>query len=226
MLKHRNLIFLGTSHIAVDSIKEIERAFRLESPDIVAVELDPARLHALLADRKPNYSPAMAFKIGFKGYLFAVIGSLLQQKLGSIVGVKPGSDMLRAVELARDNGKRIALIDRDLRITLSRLSKAFGWKEKFRFLFDLISAPFAKKMKIDLGKVPEKELIKQLLELLKKRYPGLHRVLVEERNKIMALKLKALMDNYPDKKILAVMGAGHEESVLELVKAEAKPVTK
>lgn len=222
MLKHRNLIFLGTSHIAPDSIHDIEKAFHLESPDIVAVELDHSRLHALLTDRKPNYSPVMAFKIGFKGYLFAVIGSLLQQKLGSIVGVKPGSDMLRAVELARDNKKRIALIDRELRVTLSRLSKAFGWKEKFRLLFDIMSAPFSKKMKIDLKRVPEKQMIKQLLGLLKKRYPGIHRVLVEERNHLMALKLKALMENYPDKKIMAVMGAGHEESVLELIKSEAK----
>jgi pheromone shutdown-related protein TraB len=222
MLKHKNLVFLGTSHIAADSIKEIENAFAIEKPDIVAVELDPARLHALLTERKPNYSIRMAFTLGFKGYLFAVIGSLVQQKLGDIVGVKPGSDMLRAVELARDNGRRIALIDRDIQVTLARLSKAIGWREKFNFFIDLVLAPFSKKMRIDIGKVPEKELIKQLLGLLKKRYPGLHRVLVEERNKIMALKLKALIENYPDKKIMAVMGAGHEETVLEIIKAGQK----
>jgi pheromone shutdown protein TraB len=44
-------------------------------------------------------------------------------------------------------------------------------------------------------------------------------VLVEERNRIMGLKLHALMENHPDKRILAVIGAGHEEELLSLIKA-------
>ena len=219
MLKYKNVAVIGTSHIARASIAEIERGFRKHDPDIIAVELDRNRLHALLENRKPNYSPSLIPKIGLKGYLFALIGGLIQQKLGSVVGIKPGSDMLRAVELARDNKRRIALIDRDVRITLARLSKAIGWKERLNFIWDIITAPFQKKMKINLSEVPGKEFIKKALTLLKKRYPGLYKVLVDERNKIMALKLRTLIENYPDKKILVVIGAGHEEDILKLVKS-------
>lgn len=218
MLKYKNMVVIGTSHIAESSLKEVEAVFKKQEPDIVAVELDHNRLHALLTNKKPNYSPALIPKLGLKGYLFALIGGIIQQKLGNIVGIRPGSDMLRAVELARDNKKRIALIDRDVRITLARLSKAIGWREKLNFLVDLVSAPFSGKMRIDLKKVPEKQLVKKLLRILKKRYPGLYRVLVEERNKVMALKLKTLMENYPEQKILVVIGAGHEEDLLRLVK--------
>ena len=217
MIKHKNIVIIGTSHIAEKSLREIEAVFKKQEPDIVAVELDHNRLHALLYNKKPSYSPALIPQLGFKGYLFALVGGFVQQKLGSIVGIKPGSDMLRAVELARDNKKRIALLDRDVRVTLARLSKAIGWRERINFILDIFSAPFSKKMKIDISKVPEKQLIKKTLKLLKKRYPGIHRVLVHERNKVMALKLRNLMENYPNRKIMVVIGAGHEEDLFGMV---------
>jgi pheromone shutdown-related protein TraB len=218
MLKYKNLIIIGTSHIAESSIREIESVFQKENPDVVAIELDHNRLHAMLSDQKQNYSPSAIRNLGLKGYLFALIGGFIQQKLGDVVGIAPGSDMLRAVRLAQENNKKIALIDQDIQVTISRLSKAIKWKEKLHFVVDLFSAPFAKKMRIDLRKVPEKELIKKLLRLMKKRYPGVHRVLVEERNKLMALKLSALIDNFHDSKIMAVVGAGHEDDLLALIK--------
>ncbi len=218
MLKYKNLIIIGTSHIAESSLDEIEYVFQKENPELVAVELDHNRLYSLLADKKPNYSPAIISQIGLKGYLFALIGGLIQQKLGDVVGIKPGSDMLRAVQLAQKNNKKLALIDQDIQVTLARLSKTIGWKEKLHFFIDIFSAPFSKKMRIDISKVPEKELIKKLLKLMKKSYPGLYKALVEERNMFMALKLKALMENYRDIKILAVIGAGHEDDLLALIK--------
>ena len=57
------------------------------------------------------------------------------------------------------------------------------------------------------------------MDIMRKGYPNLYRVLVEERNEVMARNLAALMKNHPDKKILAIVGAGHEEDVLEGVKA-------
>lgn len=221
MLTYKKLTIIGTSHIAETSLKEVEAVFRSQKPDIIAVELDHNRLHALLNNKKPSYSLQLIPQLGLKGYLFALFGSIIQQKLGSVVGIRPGSDMLRAVELARDNKKRIALLDRDVRVTLARLSKAIGWKEKLNFLLDLLTAPFSKKMRINLKEVPEKKFIRKALAILKKRYPGLYLVLVDERNKIMALKLKALMENYPEHRILAIVGAGHEEDLLSLVKNKA-----
>ena len=221
MLTYHNLVILGTSHIAASSLNEIRHAFQTINPDVVAVELDQHRLYALLHNKKPNYSPLLIPQLGIKGYLFGVIGSFIQQKLGNIVGIKPGSDMLCAVELARDNHKHIALLDREVGVTLQRLSKAIGWREKLNFLADIFIAPFSKSLRINLKEVPEKELIRKLLGLLRRRYPGVYRVLVEERNKVMAFKLKALMENYPDKKILAVIGAGHEEDLLRRIQSRA-----
>jgi pheromone shutdown-related protein TraB len=222
MLQFKNITIIGSSHIAKSSVEEIERAFHSLKPEIVAVELDRSRLEALLSDAKPSYSIRLVREIGIKGYLFAIIGSFLQKKLGSVVGMRPGSDMLCAATVARDNKAKIALIDRDIRITLSRLSKNIRFKEKMNFVIDLLKSPFSKKIKINLNDVPEKKLIAQMMALLKKRYPGVFKVLVTERNQFMAERIVAIAANHPEEKMLVVIGAGHENELLELIKSKMR----
>ena len=70
----------------------------------------------------------------------------------------------------------------------------------------------------DLKKVPSGKLIQELLEIIRGRYPSIYNVLIEERNYVMSKNLYKLMSKYPDKKILAVVGAGHEEGIFEIIK--------
>ena len=227
-MHYKKLYLIGTSHIARQSLDEIELAFQQHSPAIVAVELDKRRLHSLLSEEKSKVSFREISRIGLKGYLFAVIGSWLQRKLGHIVGVMPGSEMKLAVELAKKTNAKIALIDQDIEITLRKFSQRITWKEKFRFVGDLFKSVFFRKKalkelgieteKFDLSKVPGKELIRKLIKQLEERYPNVYDVLVAQRNKIMANNLAKLMHKYPEETVLAVVGAGHEEEIIRLVK--------
>lgn len=218
---YKNLLIIGTSHIARQSVKEINERFSELNPDIVCVELDHKRLHGLLTDAKPDYSLSGIKRYGLQGYLFAVIAGLLQRKLGNVVGVRPGSDMLEAVNLARNNGKQLMLIDQDIEITLRRFSKEFTFKEKMRLLWDIIRSPFSKqKIKINLNEVPKEKLITEMMNQLKERYPSLYNVLIHERNVVMARNLVKILEKNPEKKILAVIGAGHEKEMLVLIKKE------
>ena len=219
-MKYRNLEIIGTSHIARQSLEEVEKAITEGRPDIVALELDNRRLHALMSGEKGKASLKDMGRIGVKGYLFALFGAWAEKKLGKMVGVAPGSEMKHAAMLARNNKIRIALIDQDIEITLRRFSKALTWKEKWNFVADIFKAMFSKKGKVefDLTKVPEKAVIRKLIGKVKKRYPNIYRVLIEERNEAMAAKLKRLMSDNEDKKILAVVGAGHEEEIISILK--------
>jgi pheromone shutdown-related protein TraB len=227
-MQYKNLTIIGTSHIARQSIHEVKEAILREKPQIIAVELDRRRLSALLGRKKQKLKIKDIRKIGIKGFLFGLIGSYVQKKLGSIVRVMPGADMLTAVKLARKKKIKIALIDQDIEITLRRISITFSWKEKFRLLADVFKAIFFRKREmaklgikeLDLTKVPEKELIKKLTKNLKKRYPNLYKVLIKERNEVMANNLKDLMYQYPQSEILAVVGAGHEEDIVNMLKKE------
>jgi len=55
-MKYRNLEIIGTSHIARQSLEEVEKAITEGRPDIVALELDNRRLHALMSGEKGKAS--------------------------------------------------------------------------------------------------------------------------------------------------------------------------
>jgi len=111
MKEHSNLKIIGSSHISSQSVDEIKKAFSEFKPDIVGVELDKRRVHALLSEEKRGPSFYDIRRIGFKGYLFAVIGSWASKKLGKIVGVEPGTEMKTAVLLAKEKKARIKFIN-------------------------------------------------------------------------------------------------------------------
>ncbi len=225
-MNYKNITIIGTSHIAAQSINEIRNSVQKHTPNIIAIELDKNRYKALLSKQKQNLSITAIKEIGFKGYLFAIIGRYAQKKLGTRVGIEPGSDMLEGIKQAKKHKLKLALIDQDMRITLKRFSKAFNYKEKYQLAKDIFNAIFfgkreLKKLgitKFNLSKVPSKTLIKKLLKQFKNKYPNTYRVLVEERNHVMAKNIVKLMRKHPKKKILAIVGAGHEQRILELIK--------
>jgi len=221
-MKFENLAIIGTSHIATQSLKEVRAAIEGEKPDIIALELDKKRAYALMTKKKEKISIYDIKKVGLKGLLFSLIGAWVEKKLGEYTGVSPGSEMKEAIKLAEKNNIEIALIDQDIEITLKRFSKSFTWKEKWNIFVDIMKGLILRKKEIefDLKTVPSKKVIKKLLEKVKIRYPSLYKVLVEERNEIMAERLNILMEKNKDKKIVAIVGAGHEDSILDLL---AKP---
>ena len=109
-MKHRNLTIIGTSHIAQQSLDEVKKAIEKDKPDIVALELDKNRLYALMHKKKGKISIYNIRKIGFKGFLFYLIGAWAEKKLGEYVGVSPGSEMKKAVKLARKNNAKIIVV--------------------------------------------------------------------------------------------------------------------
>lgn len=221
-MKHKNLVFLGTSHIAKQSLDEVKKLIEDEKPDIIALELDSKRLSVLMDNGKRKIQVRSIRKIGVKGFLFSLFGAWAEKKLGKVVGVAPGSEMKQAITIAKKDNIKIALIDQDIEITLRRLSSSLSWKEKMNFAADIFKAMFLKgeKIEFDLSTVPSKKVIKKLTGRLKERYPNLHKVLIEERNTVIAENISRLMNAEPDKKILVILGAGHIDDVLNLVKEQ------
>jgi pheromone shutdown protein TraB len=74
MNNFNNLYLIGSSHIAKQSIQEIKSSFNKLNPDIVAVELDKQRAYALMSKKQGKPSIYDIRRIGFKGFLFALIG--------------------------------------------------------------------------------------------------------------------------------------------------------
>lgn len=217
MRTYANLTIIGTSHISKESIDLVKEKINELKPEIVALELDQLRFESLFYNKKRKNKLTDIRYIGFKGFLFNLIGAYIESRLGRIVNVKPGSEMKAAALTARQNHADIALIDQDIRITLKKLSAAFPWREKLRFLFEVFRGIFKReKISIDLTKVPDPALIKKLTNKIKKDYPSIYKVLIEERNYVLAKNLYKLMST--NKSIIAVVGAGHEEEIIDIIK--------
>lgn len=224
--KSEQIKIVGTSHVARQSIEEIKKAFEEFKPEIVALELDLQRAMALMQEQKSRISLLEIRSIGLQGYLFARIGQFFQQRIGQSIGVSPGSEMKTAIKLAKEKNIEIGLIDQPIKKTLKNFSREFGWKEKFRFLADLFFGIFFRKTQMrkfgignwDLSKVPEDRLVEKLIAQMKERYPGIYRALVDDRNKYMADQLTKISQANPDKRILAIIGAGHKKEVIRLLK--------
>lgn len=213
-----NLNLLGTSHIASESVHELRLAFE-DSPDLVCLELDKGRFMSIQRGDRSRVSIRMIKHIGVVGYLFALVGGFAQKKLASIVGNEPGVEMREAIKLCAARKMHVYLIDQRMDVTLRKLSREFTWKEKVRLPFDFIRNVFKKrKIPFDLNKIPEQEIIEELTLEMKNNYPNVYRVLVSDRNVYMARALAKLLKANPDKKILAVVGAGHVKGMTELLK--------
>ena len=215
-MMNKNITIIGTSHIAIESIKEVKQFITDNKPDIIAIELDHKRFKGLIGKRqKMRFSDIK--DIGIKGFVLNLIGSYIEKKLGKIVGVSPGSEMKIAIQLAKKYKLKVALIDQDIRVTLKKISDRLTYKEKLRFISDLFKGIFIRqKIEFDLKKVPEKKIIDKLTKELQKRYPTLYEVLISERNLILASNLHRLLKT--EKTIVGIVGAGHEQEIINIIK--------
>lgn len=218
-MKMENLSIIGTSHISPESVKQVKETIQKIKPDFVAIELDKGRFLSLTKKQKSSKRIEIR-KLGIGGFLFIIIGAWIEKKLGKIVGTEPGVEMKTAINEAAKIKAKVALIDQNINITISRLLKNLTRKEKLTFLYDLtLGWIFQRKLvvKFNLKKVPEDKLIDMMIDLVKDRYPTVYNVLIAERNVYMAKKLMNLMKANPEAKIVAVVGAGHKQGMLEYI---------
>lgn len=209
-----NVVIVPTSHIAEESLREVERVIRGEGPECVAVELDFNRFIVLETGEASNWE-ALKY-LGPWTFLMFFVLKKVQSWLGRKVGIMPGSEMLRAVRIAERGGLHVEFIDREIGLTLDRLRRV-NRKEKAKlllFLFKgltldslLARAGLGKQVKIDLKRLPPEELVQEILGIFKKEFPGMYKAIVSERDAYMATRIVDLLRTY--QKIVVVVGAAH-----------------
>ncbi len=208
------IFLIPTSHVAEESIKKIKEAIEKLKPDCVAVELDKNRYLALKSGE------SSAPNLGFTTNLIFKLLKKLQEKVGDIVGVMPGSDMLTAVETSIEKNIPVYFVDQEIEQTLAGF-KRLSFSEKLKLIKYALTASFylytgkGGGESIDLTKVPSEEIIDQALQVFKITFPQLYKILVEDRNQYMAANLRKLSENY--KIVVAVVGAGHYKGLKEIL---------
>ena len=208
------IAIVGTAHVSEKSVAEVTRAIEEMRPDIVAVELCPARYKALTGQEDSEEIKISELLKGGKIYTLLVqwLLAYIQKRIGAEMGVKPGAEMLAAIETSRRLGLRVALVDRDIGITIQRFWSSMGIVEKLKLAFGLIPAAFGwGDDEIEIERVTEEDVVSQIIAEFRKISPKAAGVLVDERDAYIARNLIGLSTQGS---VLAVVGAGHREGIM------------
>ena len=217
-LKRECLKIIGTAHVSQDSVDEVKDAIYEHQPDVVAIELDRGRYIRLKEqmmgiERDDTISVTKIIKENKVSLFFTTtLLSYFQSKIGADVDVAPGSEMIGAIEASEDLGIPIALIDRDINVTLQRALNKMGFIEKSKFLFGLLGSVFGlgdDEEDIDIEDLKNPENLDELMEMFKDEAPSVHEVLVHERDAYLAGSIM----NIPQDHVIAVVGAGHKPGI-------------
>ena len=220
---------IGTGHIFEKSVKEVTGAIEADKPDYVAVELDLRRFRVL---ESVDFDPSkLSTEVSFSDLLNVIrqgggslpvfmqyVLGLIQKDIGKAYGLAPGVDMCAAIVSARSFSIPLALIDRDIEVTMSRVMSV-----PLKDLARLMSSDQSDLQAIsglvqnNIENILEKENLEKAMDVLQKNHPKIYNALVDERDRYMAYRLFLLQHQNPDKKILAVVGAGHAKGITKYI---------
>lgn len=210
------IILIGTAHISQDSVNEVRSAIETYKPDIVAVELDTRRYDALTKKDQWENTPITSLIKSNNAYflLAQTFLSSIQRRLGEEYGVEPGSEMIAAIQEAEKHNLKVALVDRDITITLKRAWRKMGFREKFRLMWEFLKAIVGYD-KEDLDELDLKELMKQdvissMMAEFSEMAPSTATVLIHERDEYIA---KKILEESEKGTVVAVVGAGHLKGI-------------
>ena len=130
----KNVALIGTAHVSQESADLVKEIIDKEKPDTVCIELCENRFKSI-RDRD-NWSKMDLVKvIKEKKAMILIINFMLssfQRKIAKKLGVRPGQEMIQAIESADEHKLDVAVIDRDVRKTITRTWGLMSAKSKFK----------------------------------------------------------------------------------------------
>ncbi len=205
----KQVILVGTAHVSRESALQVRQVIQEEQPDTVCVELCQSRYQSIR--QKERWQETDIVKIIKEKKTFLLLSNLMlasfQKRIAKKLDIKPGQEMIAAIETAEEVGAEIHLADRDIRTTLSRTWRALGLWSKIKLFFQLILSlgEVEEITEEDIEKMKQQDVLETLLAEVGKSLPVLKTILIDERDQYLAQKIRTA----PGKKIVAVVGAGH-----------------
>lgn len=205
----RKITLVGTAHVSKESVEEVKETIKNIKPDCVAVELDEKRADSI--KNPARYSQLDLVKVFKRKEGFMLLANLIlssyQRRMGLNAGVKPGDEMIAAMEAAEENNIRCSLVDRPIQITLKRAWGKNSFWGKCKLLATLISSAFSKEEvdPAEIEKLKERNEMDSMMNELSEYMPVIKEVLIDERDQYLASKIWESEGN----NLVAVLGAGH-----------------
>jgi pheromone shutdown-related protein TraB len=231
----KTIYLIGTAHISKRSVEEVEEVIREVRPDVVCVELDQMRFDALTDEtRWRNLDIFQVIREKKLLFLFAsLVLSAYQRKMGEVLGVKPGAELLAGVETAKEVGAKVVLADRNIQATLKRTWANLGFFAKARVASGLIASYFASdKLTVEqIEELKDRDNISDTMNEFAKIFPSVKKPLIDERDLYLISMIREAERKGPREGgageegregtvIVGVVGAGHLEGMIDNLETE------
>ena len=202
----REITLLGTAHVSDQSIQEVKETIDEEDPDKVFVELDEGRLTSL--QEESGWKDKDLLQIISNGEInllaFTLMLSIYQRKIGEETGVKPGTELLKAVNYSEEKDIPFELVDRDINETINDLRNSMSLWQKSAIIASFLAFGESEEEE-DIEELKQQDMIEALVEDLGEEFPEIKEILLDKRNSYMAEKIQ----ESDFKNGVAVVGAAH-----------------
>ena len=206
------ITLIGTGHV-FDLEEALHQNFQQKNPDVLCVELDKQRYHALMMKQQdPEKYKQSAKKLPFLYRLLAQF----QENMAKRFGVSPGEEMITTIKYARNYQIPLMCIDMHGQKLFSRMIKSMTIKEKTAFLFSGIAGLFVRAEKVEKQVENISKDLESYLEIIGQKFPTIKKILIDERNMYMVNNIIKLSENY--QQIIAIVGDGHIPGMSEILK--------
>lgn len=209
----RTFHLLGTAHVSQRSVDEVREMIAELQPDTVCVELCQPRYEALTDETR--WRKLNIFQVIREGRTLFLLANLAvgayQRRLGAELGVKPGAELLAAVEAAEQSGATVQLIDRKIDITLKRAWASLGFFKKAMMLSAIVESLISRE-EIGAEKIEslkEGHNLSEMVDQLATSLPEVKTSLIDERDQYMSTRILRA----PGNTVLAVVGAAHLKGI-------------
>jgi len=207
------ITLLGTAHVSRASADAVKQLLSTGDYDAVAVELCPARHHAIV---NPDALAQMdLFKVIKQGKAAMVAANLAlgayQQRLAEQFGIEPGAEQRAAIDTAREQGFPVLLIDRDIGITLRRVAHNVPWWQRMGVIAGLLSSIISRDevSEDEIEQLKQGDMLETTFAEFAEEREDLYKPLIDERDQYMTARLIQEIQSQGHENILAVLGAGH-----------------
>mgnify|MGYP000259455605 CR=1 FL=1 len=210
---------VGTAHVSERSVREVEEAVEEEQPDVVAVELDDQRFRQMQGETPDDIDPSELLRgsVALQFLAYWVL-SYVQARMGERFDIEPGADMKAGVEAARRVGAGVALVDRDIQVTIQRFWSRLSLREKLSMFWQLALASVGVGDEEEVEEfhpddMTDTDVVSAMMEEFRAFSPTGAEALIDERDAYIAHNLVELREQ--GYRVVAVVGAGHKAGIEE-----------
>jgi len=216
----KEIYLVGTAHVSKVSKEEVKNIIDEIHPDTVCIELDKQRYESLKnPDKFKNQDITKVIKNHQSGYLLIniILGSF-QKRMAKKLDTNSGSEMIQGISSAKEINAKLELIDRNIQTTFARIWRKHNFFQKLKLIISIIGSIFDDEdiSEEDLENLKQSDMLDAALKDVGKDFPIIKEVLVDERDKYLAHKIK----NCDGNKVVVVLGAAHIPGVLKNIEID------